>query len=98
MAKKIEWTESSILDRLKIYRFWEENNKSNSYSLKLDRLFNDSAKLISKFPMIGTKTDFGDVKVKVIRGYKLFYLKQEETIQILRVWDTRQNPENLEFP
>lgn len=98
MAKKIEWTETSILDRFKIYQFWEENNKSNSYSEKLERLFNDAAKLISEFPEIGTKTDSEDIRVKVIINFKLFYLSKEETIQILRVWDSRQNPGNLELP
>ena len=97
MAKKIEWTETSILDRFKIYQFWVENNKSDSYSKKLERLFNDAAKLISEFPEIGTKTDFSEVKVKVIKSYKLFYLTKEDTIQIIRVWETHQDPDNLEL-
>jgi len=96
MAKKVEWSETSIRDRFKIYQFWEENNKSNSYSEKLEQLFNQAARLISEFPEIGTKTDFGEVKVKVIKNYKLFYLANEDVIQIIRVWDTRQNPDNLE--
>lgn len=97
MAKKIEWTQSSILDRLEIYRYWTENNKSDTYSEKLETLFNEASRLIAEFPEIGTETDFPDLRVKIIRSYKLFYLNRPNKIQILRVWDTRQKPENLKF-
>lgn len=97
MAKKIEWTQTSIQDRFKIYTFWIDHNKSDSYSKKLEALFNEAAKLISEFPEIGTETDFPNLRVKVIRSYKLFYINQADRIQIIRVWDTRQNPENIEF-
>lgn len=97
MAKEIEWTRSSILDRLEIYRYWIENNKSETYSKKLETLFNQASRLIAEFPKIGTETDFPDLRVKIIRSYKLFYLDQPDKIQIVRVWDTRQNPGNLKF-
>jgi len=97
MAKKIEWAQTSIQDRFKIYHFWTENNKSDSYSKKLEVLFNEAAKLISEFPEIGTETDFPDLRVKVIKSYKLFYLNNVDKIQIVRVWVSRQNPENIEF-
>ena len=61
-------------------------------------LFNEAAKLISEFPEIGTETDFPDLRVKIIRSYKLFYINETDKIQILRVWDSRQNPANLKFP
>ena len=98
MAKKIEWAQTSIQDRFKIYYFWIENNKSDSYSKKLEVLFNEAAKLISEFPEIGTETDFPNLRVKVIKSYKLFYLNNVDKIQIVRVWDSRQNPENIELP
>ena len=97
MAKKIEWTLTSIQDRIQIYQFWNEKNKSNLYSEKLENLFKEAAKLLSEFPEIGTQTDFPDLKVKVVRNYKLFYLNLENTIQIIRIWDTRQNPEDLKL-
>lgn len=98
MAKKIEWTLTSIQDRFRIYHFWIDNNKSDSYSKKLEILFNEAAKLISEFPEIGTETDYPDLRVKVVKNYKLFYINQIDKIQIIRVWDSRQNPSDLEFP
>ena len=98
MAKQIEWTQTAVQDRFKIYHFWIENNKSDSYSKKLDLLFNEAAKLISEFPDVGVETDHANLRVKVIKSYKLFYLNQNDKIQIIRIWDSRQNPENLEIP
>ena len=98
MAKKIEWTQTSIRDRFRIYQFWIENNKSDTFSKKLEILFNAAAKLISEFPEIGTKTDYLDLRVKVVRSYKIFNLNEVDKIQIIRVWDGRQNPVDLEFP
>jgi plasmid stabilization system protein ParE len=96
MAKKIEWTQTSILDRFKIYNFWIDNNKSDAYSKKLETLFNEAAKLISEFPEIGTETDYPDLRVKVVKSYKIFYINGVDRIQIIRVWDSRQNPSDLE--
>ena len=97
MAKKIEWTQSAIQDRFNIYHFWTANNNSDTFSKKLEILFNEAAKLISEFPDIGTETDYPNLRVKVIRSYKLFYHNQEDKIQVIRIWDSRQNPENLEI-
>jgi len=82
MARKIEWTKTSIQDRFAIYKFWVEKNKSDSYSKKLEILFNEAAKLVSEFPEIGTETDLPGLRVKVIRSYKLFYIDDSETIKI----------------
>lgn len=97
MAKEIVWTEAAVVDRFKIYLFWLAHNKSETYSDKLERLFNESAKLIAQFPEIGTTTDYEGVRVKVVRNYKLFYMDSHDKIEIIRVWDTQQNPEGIEI-
>ena len=60
MAKKIEWTQSAIQDRFNIYHFWTANNNSDTFSKKLEILFNEAAKLISEFPDIGAETELRD--------------------------------------
>lgn len=92
MVKQVKWTSRSINDRVSIYKYWQQHNRSTEYSDKLELLFEKSANLISKFPHIGIKTGYRNVYSKVVRQYKLFYRIQEEEIQILRVWDTRQDP------
>ena len=89
MAKEVIWTESSVRDRFRIYQFWHTHNGTDTYSKKLEILFNVSANLISLFPEIGTKTDFPEIRVKVIRDFKLFYRLKPDSIEIIRVWDTR---------
>ena len=97
MAKKIIWTQTAIQDRVRIYQYWSQKNKSNLFSEKLERLFNEAAVLLSEFSEIGMQTDFQDIRVKVIRNYKLFYQNHPDKIQIIRIWDSRQNPGNLKL-
>lgn len=95
MAKKIVWTQTAIHDRFRIYQYWFQKNKSNLFSEKLERLFNAAATLLSEFPEIGTQTEFEGIRVKVIRNYRLFYQNHPDKIQIIRVWDSRQNTDSL---
>lgn len=97
MAKEIIWTKTAVQDRIKIYQFWASRNKSDLYSEKLEMLFSKAAKLLSEFPDIGTSTDLQGVRVKIIRDYKMFYLNEKDCIQIIRVWDTRQDPGKIEL-
>ncbi len=97
MAKQIVWTQTAIEDRFRIYHFWLEKNKSDLFSEKLERLFKESAILLSEFPEIGIQTDFQGIRVKIVKHYKLFYQFTEDSIQIIRVWDSRQNPDNLQI-
>ncbi|MCS4436811.1 type II toxin-antitoxin system RelE/ParE family toxin [Aquiflexum gelatinilyticum] len=97
MVKEIVWTRKSIEDRYKIYLYWAKRNKSEVFSKKLELLFNQTAMLVSQFPNIGLVTDFPDVRVKIIKDFKMFYLNHPDKIVILRVWDTRQNPKKLKM-
>lgn len=97
MAKKIVWTQTSVRDRFNIYEFWRDKTKSDLYSEKLEKLFEEAAKLLAEFPEIGTQTDFNNVRVKVIRDYKVFYMNLNDSIHIIRVWAAKQNPNDLEL-
>jgi len=96
MAKEIISELKHYPDRIKIYQFWASRNKSDLYSKKLEKLFNKAAKLLSEFPDIETPTDFHRIRVKIIRDYKMFYLNEKDCIQIIRVWDTRQDPATID--
>jgi len=95
MAKNIRWTNRALIDRTNIYKFWLEHNQSNTYPEKLEELFEKSAYIISIFPQIGTPTNYREVLAKNVGDYKIFYRVKADEIQILRVWDTRQNPDNI---
>ena len=94
MVKEIKWTTRSIIDRANIYKYWLERNQSEAYSEKLEELFEKPAVLIAKFPNLGTRTKYRNVYSKVVRNYKMFYRFDNDEIEILSVWDTRQVPES----
>jgi toxin YoeB len=95
MAKEIKWTAAAVRDRLGIYQFWLEKNQNDRYSEKLESLFYEAARILAEFPELGTRTDLAGMRVKVVKDYKLFYLTKDDSITIIRVWDTRQDPAKL---
>ena len=95
MAYKIVWTEKANNERQYILEFWVENNKSKIYSLKLDKLFISTIRDLSKRPNIGRKTEFENVRVKIVREYLIFYEIFKNEILILSVWDGRRDKKNL---
>lgn len=96
MAKQIIWSERAIDDLLKILEYWKQRNNSNSYSKKLNELFNKSIELISNHPSIGRLTQIENIKFKVVKDYLIIYEDSPELIIILTIWDSRRNPEDLQ--
>lgn len=97
MAKIIKWSKLALTDRLKILDFWYKKTGSKNYPHKLDRAFRTSLKLIIKFPDIGRTVEGREEKYFVIEGYQIFYQVTENEIDILRIWDSRQDPDRLKI-
>jgi len=99
MAKrKVIWSSKSKKTFKKILEFYDERNGSNTYSLKL---LADIEKIISYLPEnpeIGIKTDIAETIKYLIKGdYKIIYDIQLQTIEILMIWDCRQDPEKFKL-
>nr|WP_255430335.1 type II toxin-antitoxin system RelE/ParE family toxin [Rufibacter sp. LB8] len=75
--------------------YWAQRNQSKTYSKKLFRLFQNAATLISQYPGIGTPTNLGKVRSKVVLEYLVFYEEVKDAIHILAIWDTRQDPNKM---
>lgn len=95
MAKKIIWTLTAHEDRREILLYWTVRNKSKTYSEKVNKLFIEAIGLIAEFPQIGKNTNDSKARLKVVRDYFIVYEEQEDAVVILRIWDYRQNPEDL---
>jgi plasmid stabilization system protein ParE len=95
MAKQIIWSLRAQNDRKDILKFWREKNKSNTYSKKLDQRFREAISIIKDYPQIGKQTDDSNARVKIITDYLLIYEEIENSIIILTIWDSRQDPQNL---
>lgn len=96
MAKKeIKWTLNAIHDKIDILDYWIDRNKSKTYSEKLDKLFDKSLESLSTHPEQGKKTNYKDIRIKIVRHYLIYYLIQEQVIEIIRIWDARRDPKKL---
>jgi toxin YoeB len=96
MAKQVIWSRLAHLDRLQILEYWIDRNKSNIYSRRLNQIFEDTADLISKHPQMGKETDVLNVRIKIVQVYFFTYRETETTVEILTIWDSRQDPSEFE--
>lgn len=97
MALEIVWSPLAQQKRKEILAYWKERNGNSEYSNKLNALFIEAVRLLSKFPNIGRESDIKGVKVKIVRDYLLFYEVSDARLEILTVWDSRQNPDELQI-
>ena len=96
MAKEIIWSKRAQTDRKMILSFWARHNKSKTYSAKLNRLFINAAKQIRNQPKLGKPTDIENIRVKIIRNYFFTYRETKTTIEIVTIWDCRQDPDKFD--
>ena len=97
MVRQIVWTLKAQEDRIKIFTYWNDHNKSTTYSKKLDRLFKESLKLICRRPFVGKKTDKNNVRAKIVRDYMIFYEITDNHIVVLTIWGCSQDPEKSKY-
>lgn len=95
MAERLIWSKNARIIRKEILEYWINRNQSKVYSQKLNHLFDKSAKQILDFPYLGVKIANEIYRGKLIRDYYLIYKIKQNTIEILLIWDNRQNPEKL---
>jgi plasmid stabilization system protein ParE len=95
MAKyKIEWSTEARIDLLTILDFYIQRNKSATYSKKLNAEINKSIKLISRNPLIGTKTDYNTVRALITGDYQIIYEIFDQLLLIIMIWDCRQDADD----
>jgi len=98
MAKRtVRWSERSINDKLMVFSYWIERNQSIAYPVKLENLFNDALETVAIFPFSGRATEVKNVRMVIVRNYKLIYRISEKLIEIITVWDSRRNPSNFKI-
>ncbi len=86
-------------------QFWEERNswlldtknKSKNYSIKLNQLFIEILKQVAESPTIGRKTEFENVRVRIVRDYLHFYKYDQKQIKVLTVWDGNREEKTLKI-
>jgi len=91
MAKKIIWSVRAQNDRKNIFRYWNQRNRSNLYSIKLNKLFKEALTIVASHPKIGKLTDRENIRIKIVRDYLIIYEELENEIHILAISSSHQN-------
>ena len=97
MVKKIIWTKKAKRELIEILDYWNNRNKSNRFSIRLNQLVEEQINLISEFPNIARSTDIPNVHVKVIHKYLLFYEIVDDVLYILTFRHGSENPHTLKI-
>lgn len=97
MAKRIKWSRKAVADRIQILDYWFQRIGNKEYSKKLDKSLREVVKLLSEYPELGRKLTNRDERYFVKDYYQIFYQIKKDTIEILHIWDSRRNPEDLEL-
>ena len=93
MAKrKIVWSNRAIKRLYGILEFYDQRNKSKTFSKKLYQLLQKQVKVLIKFPEIGLKTTEETTRGLIVEDCIIYYQITDIKIIIHTVRDSNQNP------
>jgi toxin YoeB len=69
------WTNTAVKQRNRIFEYWNERNKSTSYSKKLNNRIKERLILIKTNPEIGKATEFENTRAISLGHYNILYQK-----------------------
>jgi len=95
MAVKIIWTNTAVLQRKKILAYWNNRNKSTTYSKKLIAEIKERVQFLVLNPKIYKKTSFPEIRTSTLGHYNIFYKTNSKELIVIAFWDNRQNPRKL---
>ena len=95
---QITWTQKAEKQLNQTLLYWNNRNKSNSYSKKLLKEIKKTEIYLTENPNSGITIGYNSVlKISVLRVFSIIYKLKEKQIMILAFWDNRRNPDNLEL-
>ncbi len=92
---KIFWTKTAIRQRNYVFEYWNNRNKSTSYSKKLNKKIKERINHLKSHSEIGKKTDYKNHRSISLGHYSIIYLREDNKIYISAFWDNRQDPKKL---
>lgn len=95
VKRKLIWSSQAKLDLFEILEYYYQRNGSKTYSHKLNERFRKATQLIIQYPNIGRKTDIPQVRILITGNYAMFYKIVKTEIELLTLWDTRQDPSEI---
>jgi plasmid stabilization system protein ParE len=95
VKRKIIWSEKAKLDLFEILDFFYIRNGTKPYSKKLNTAIRKSVRLLEKHSDMGVLTDVQNMRNLIEGDYSIFYEIKSDTVEIITIRDSRQNPEEL---
>lgn len=95
MAKRIKWSTHAVADRISILDYWFQRIGNKKYSKKLDSSLKEVIKMLAVYPQLGRQLESREERFFVKDSYQIFYLETSDSIEIVHIWDSRRNPEDL---
>lgn len=93
--KKIIWSPRARKQQFEILEYYSDRNGNDKYSIKLYQKFQSNLNLVSKLHFIGKPTDKEHVRYIIVSYYQIFYEIKKQNIEVLLLWDCRQDPDKF---
>jgi toxin YoeB len=97
MVRKIIWSQIAYDSFECLLIYFQQKTGSKKYSKSLNQHIKIAISRLASFPHLGRKTEHPSVRALVEGHYKILYHLKEDQIIILMVWDTRQDPDDLDI-
>jgi len=93
--REIIWFSRARLEMLEILEYYFKHNGTMTFSKKLNSTLRNRIRLLANQAEIGAHTDILNIRSLKEGNFSIFYEIKTESIEILTIWDNRQNPANL---
>ena len=88
---------NALSDRIQILNYWYDRIGNKRYSRQLDKSIKDLISLLLEFPELGRKFKEREERFLLKKHFQIIYMINDNVIEILHVWDTRRNPDELKL-
>ncbi|MCI0715452.1 MAG: type II toxin-antitoxin system RelE/ParE family toxin [Chlorobi bacterium] len=75
--------------------FWYRKNGNSSYARKLDAEIRQIVSHLRNFDKLGKKFKNENLRYIFKGDFSIYYEISDEYVEILHIWDNRQNPDSL---
>ena len=89
----IVWTSAARKDLMSILEYFIKRHGNTHYSRKLNTLIREKLKLLVQNPHMGLPSDLNGVKIIYIGPYQIIYEITHQTIIVVMLWDSIQDPD-----
>jgi len=97
VKRKTIWSQRAKSDLISILDYYFKRNGSKTYSSRLNASLRSSIRLLENHPELGIKADIKNVRVLIHGDYAIFYEIREGLIEIITIWDSRQDPKKQDI-